>query len=931
MKVPYFSAVAVFLFLLVQGMSLAQPVVTIPLYPTDIDSCTVIFDATKGNGELANVPPPIYAHTGVVTTESVSPADWKYVIAGWSENTPKALMTPLGNNLYQIKFKPSIRAFYDVPAGEAILKLAFVFRNSDGSKVGREADGGDIFWDVYPSTVSVNITLPQNNNLLLPAMTPIPVAAVSPLADSMFLFVNNILVKKVSGTAISDTIPADNFGHNWTKYWVSVRAKNDTAAAADSVSYTVIPGPAVAELPAGLADGINYIDSSSVILSLYAPEKEFCFAIGDFNDWQPDSLHYMNVTPAGDRYWVGINGLEPGQEYVFQYLVDGSLRIADPYADKVSDPNDQYIPSSTYPGLIPYPSGKTTGIAAVLQTSQIPYPWDTSTFIPPQKSDLVIYELLLRDFLASHDYPALEDTLDYLKRLGINAIELMPVMEFEGNESWGYNPDFMFAPDKYYGTKNALKHFIETAHSKGIAVILDIVLNHQFGQSPLVRLYWDAANNRPAANSPWFNVIPKHPYNVGFDFNHDSPDTKAFCKRVLKYWISEYHVDGFRFDLSKGFTQVNSYPDNVTLWGQYDGNRVSILTGYLIAMRTVKPDIILILEHFADNTEEKDLSDDGMLLWGNLNYNYAEAAMGYTSGGGSNFSWVSYKERGWFYPHLVGYMESHDEERQMYKCVTWGNSLAWYSTKDTNTALQRIGMNASFFFTVPGPKMIWEFGELGYDYSIDYGGGRLAPKPPRWDYRDEWRRGYLNNIFTSLIGLKKNEEVFKTNDFSMDVSGALKRIRLNHPSMNAVVIGNFDVLEGALVPGFQNTGTWYDYFSGDSILVDDLTTMVNLSPGEYHIYTSRRLQKPLFTGTGDPVGPSPGDRRALVFPNPSAGILQVKTDGIVAGLELYGITGRLQATSGSLSMDISDLSPGFYFLVIRYTDGHTETLKVVRN
>jgi hypothetical protein len=640
----------------------------------------------------------------------------------------------------------------------------------------------------------------------------------------------------------------------------------------------------------------------------------------------------MNVTPAGDRYWIGIGGLEPGQEYIFQYFVDGSLKIADPYADKVSDPNDQYIPSATYPGLIPYPSGKTTGIAAVLQTAQTPYPWDTSTFIPPQKTDLVIYELLLRDFLASHDYSALEDTLDYLKRLGINAIELMPVMEFEGNESWGYNPDFMFAPDKYYGTKDALKHFIETAHSKGIAVILDIVLNHQFGQSPLVRLYWDAANNRPAANSPWFNVIPKHPYNVGYDFNHDSPDTKAFCKRVLNYWITEYHVDGFRFDLSKGFTQVNSYPDNVGLWGQYDGNRVSILNGYLISMRSVKPDIILILEHFAENTEEEDLSNDGMLLWGNMNYNYAEAAMGYNSGGGSNFSWVSYKERGWFYPHLVGYMESHDEERQMYKCVTWGNSTAWYSTKDTNTALQRIGMNASFFFTVPGPKMIWEFGELGYDYSIEYGGGRLAPKPPRWDYQDEWRRGYLNNIFTSLIGLKKNEEVFKTNDFSMDVSGALKRIRLNHPSMNMVVIGNFDVTEGAMVPGFQNTGTWYDYFSGDSLLVDDLAEMVALSPGEYHIYSSKRLQKPVFTGTGDPSGLFPGNGRAVVFPNPSAGILQVRTDGMVSGLELYSITGRMVVKPGSVSMiDMSELPSGFYFLLIRYTDGHTETLKVVRN
>ena len=128
----------------------------------------------------------------------------------------------------------------------------------------------------------------------------------------------------------------------------------------------------------------------------------------------------------------------------------------------------------------------------------------------------MIYELLIRDFTAAHTFAVLSDTIDYLKRLGINAIELMPVMEFEGNSSWGYNPDYLFAVDKYYGPKNELKHFIEVAHSKGIAVILDIVCNHQFGQSPLVKLYWDGS--APAANSPWFNQVPKHPYNVGFRF-----------------------------------------------------------------------------------------------------------------------------------------------------------------------------------------------------------------------------------------------------------------------------------------------------------------------------------------------------------------------------------------------------------------------------
>lgn len=915
--------------ILLPWTSVAQVVVTIPVYPTDIDSCTVIFDAAKGDAGLKDVPPPIYAHTGVITNLSSSPSDWKYVIAPWNQNIPKALMTPLGNNLYQLKLTPSIREFYGVPAGETIEKLAFVFRNSDGSKTGREANGGDIFSDVYTAVLGVNITLPESRSLILQAGDTIPIAATSPLADSLFLYIHNHLVKRVAGTTISDTVMADNFGADWTNRWIRITAKNDTADVSDSVSYFVVSEPVIAELPAGLTDGINYTGPSSAVLSLYAPEKKFCFAIGDFNSWQSDSLHYMNRTPDGDRYWITLDGLSAGQEYRYQYLVDGTIRIGDPYADKVCDPNDQYISAETYPGLLPYPTGLTTEIATVLQTEQEPYPWSGVTFIPPKTTDLVVYELLLRDFLEQHDYQALEDTLDYLKRLGVNAIELMPVMEFEGNESWGYNPDFLFAPDKYYGPKNTLKQFIDVAHSKNIAIILDIVLNHQFGQSPLVRLYWDQANNRPATNSPWFNPIPKHPYNVGYDFNHDSPQTKAYCERVLKYWITEYHVDGFRLDLSKGFTQVNSYPDNLALWAQRDPDRISILNEYFDSVKTVKPDAIFILEHFANNDEEKELAGDGMLLWGNINNPYGEAARGLISS--SNFGAVSYKQRGWTVPNLVGYMESHDEERLMYRCETYGLGSGSYSVKDTNTALERMALDAVFFYTVPGPKMLWEFGELGYDYTINYGGDRLAPKPPRWDYANEWRRRYLFNVCASLIDLKKNQDVFETSDFTMSVNGAQKKINLASPSMNVTIIGNFDVGSGDIVPGFQSAGTWYDYFTGDSLAVNDLSAAVSLDPGEYHLYTSVKLPKPLFTAIRESGSATDGPTDVCVYPNPSDGMVQVISLKPVTTIEVYGITGNLlEQVSHETRVDLSAFPAGLYYLRIYLSDRMPRSVIIIK-
>jgi 1,4-alpha-glucan branching enzyme len=868
--------------LFLSGTLSAQTVVTVPVYPTDLDSVTVIYDATKGNGALKNVPPPIYAHTGVITNLSTSPSDWKYVIAPWTTNLPKALMTPLGNNLYQIKMTPSIRSWYGVPSSEQILKMAFVFRNSDGSIVGREADGGDIFANVYPATTSITIQEPTVKVLFPRLDDTIAVSAISPLADTIKMFVNNILVKKVAGTVFTDTLLANNFGQFWTKQWVKLVGKNDTASAADSFFYEVIPAPSIVALPVGTVDGINYIDSTTVVLSLYAPGKDHCFTIGDFTDWQVDSQYYMNKTQDGTHFWIQIDSLTPRKEYIFQYLVDGSIRIADPYADKISDPNDQYISQATYPGLLPYPTGETTGIASYLQTAQVPYSWSSTSFTPPAPTDLVIYEVLIRDFIATHDYPGLIDTLDYFKRLGVNAIELMPVMEFEGNDSWGYNPDFEFAPDKYYGTKNGLKQFVEAAHAKGLAVIFDIVLNHQFEQSPLAMLYWDGENRRPATNSPWFNPIPKHPYNVGNDFNHESSDTRAYCERVIRYWLQEYHVDGYRFDMSKGFTQTNSYPDNMTLWAAYDTGRIAILKNYANVAHSVNPNAYVILEHFADNSEETELSANNMLLWGNLNYNYNEATEGFNTGSLSDFSWVSYKQRGWADPHLVGYMESHDEERLMYNDIHLGNnSNSQYKVRDTTISLKRIGMATAFFYTIPGPKMLWQFGELGYDYSINYpcmtSDCRLSDKPIRWDYYNQWHRKYLFNTCASLINLKINNDAFRSTNYSISLTGPLKHINIISPAMNVVVVGNFDVYQGTITPGFSQTGPWYDFFGGDTLNVANLTDQVTLQPGEYHIYTTVKLPKPQFTGIDDPAkGSKQEGRYSLAYPNPSSGAFTIQ-------------------------------------------------------
>ncbi|MES2416762.1 MAG: alpha-amylase family glycosyl hydrolase [Bacteroidota bacterium] len=594
----------------------------------------------------------------------------------------------------------------------------------------------------------------------------------------------------------------------------------------------------VVERPANAKDGVVFINNgTSAIITLFAPDKNTVALIGDFNNWTATASP-MTKTSDGNTWWIQLDNLNPNTEYAYQFLVDDKLRIADPYCEKILDPDDDsYISALTYPNLKAYPTGKTTGIVSVMQANQPTYTWKSNNFTRPDKNNLVIYELLIRDFTAGHSYASTLEKLDYLVNLGINAIELMPVNEFEGNLSWGYNPSFYFAPDKYYGTKTALQNFVDECHLRGIAVIVDMVLNHSFGESPMVQLYFDGT--KPTTNSPWFNAVARHPFNVGYDFNHESAATKYFSKNVMKFWMQQYKIDGFRFDLSKGFTQTPSADDAV--FRKYDASRIAIWKDYNNFIKSIDPNnFYVILEHFAEETEEKALADEGMMLWNNLNYNMNEATMGWL--GNSDFSWGFYGKHGFGKSeNLVSFIESHDEERLNYKNITFGNLWGNYTIKgNLSTSLKREEMAAAFLFAIPGPKMIWQFGELGYDVSIDFN-GRTGDKPIKWEYAEEPSRKALYNAYAKFIGLKKNNAIFNSASTTYSLNGAVKYIKLNSGTNTVVVVGNFDVSAQSANIDFGNPGVWVDATNGASINLPLTMYNVTLAPGEYHIFSKQAL------------------------------------------------------------------------------------------
>ena len=920
----------VFAVFAIFSASFSQVITVTPPFPTDQDEIIVIFNAQLGSGGLAGTSSDVYAHTGVITNLSTSPSDWKYVKAGWTTNLPECKLSPVGEDLWQLNIGPNIRDYYGVPSGETILKLAFVFRNTDGSATGKNEDGSDIFYDVSEGGLNVLITLPSERPLVVELNDQIEVSGSSSEADSTFIYLDNNRIYADTGASFFAAFQADTYG----KHWVKVVAINATEMASDSL-YVYVRKPAVIEQrPDGLVDGINYIDGNTVVLSLYAPEKEYIFAIGDFSDWELEEAYEMKITPDGLRFWIEISGLEEGKQYIFQYLIDGSIRVGDIYADQVSDPwNDQYIPASSYPNLIPYPTGKTTGIATVFQTGQQPYEWEVENFETPDPEKLIVYELLVRDFTTQRTYQSVIDTLDYLANLGVTAIEFMPVSEFEGNIGWGYNPNYYFAVEKFYGPKNMFKSLVDECHKRGIAVVMDMVLNHAYGTCPLAMMYWDGENDRPAANNPWFNQTSPNPiYFWGSDFNHESQATKDFVDRVNKYWIEEYKIDGFRFDFTKGFT--NKPGDG---WA-YDQSRIDILKRMANEIWNTKDDALVILEHLTDNSEEKVLADYGMLLWGNLNWAYAQNTMGYSND--SDIGWISYKNRGWSKPHIVGYMESHDEERVMYKNLTYGASSGTYSTKDLATGLSRVEAAAAFFFTIPGPKMIWQFGELGYDYSINTCENgtisddcRLSPKPVKWSYYNDAKRLRVHNVFKALIDVKKNEPAFSTTDF--EINGGdnfLKSIHLNHSDMNVTIVGNFDLETGDINPAFQHNGVWYDFFSSDSLVVTDVNEPITLQHGEFHIYTSKKLHQ----GTYLDVNENYSQSMLNLYPNPVKDNVMIDSEEAIMEVSIFDVYGKVVtnlpvASQRQVQVKTENLPSGLYILRINLAGGEVIANKFIKN
>ena len=901
-----------------------------PAFPRQTETVTLTFDAAAGSAGLKDCNCDVYIHTGLITTASANPGDWKFVRTVWGQANPDWRMTRVAGEANLYRFTLNIPEFYRYDAGTVVRQLAFVFRDATGDRTGKAEGGGDIFYDVAQGTIPFQILIesPTQTSTLLDVGEVLTVRATASADVSQYeLFDNGVSISTARGSNdFSRDVVAQPGRHQLRL--VATSTGGDTASA--SVVYLGLADLAAVAVPAGIEPGYTALPNDVSAFYLYAPDKGKAIIRLSSDEFELRDGRQMAPTTNGLGFYLELP-TPSGGNFAYQYLVDDVAPIADPFSELILDPfNDRFISDNGYTDILEVST--STGLATWIRP-EVEFTWLNDGYERPEDEELVIYELLIRDFTAAHSYQSLIDSLAYFQRLGINAIELMPVNEFEGNLSWGYNPSYHMALDKYYGPPEDFKRFVDAAHGVGIAVIVDVVFNHGFGQNPYVQLYQAETNVAPGGAGPFYNRVPRHPFNVGEDANHESIHQKRYTGRILRHLIEEFHIDGYRFDLSKGFTQQN-YGDDVGAWGRYDASRIAILKAYQDTIRAVDPDSYVILEHFSEGREERELTSAGMFVWGNMTHNYHQAAQGRSD---NDLYGVTPQSRGFDNPRLVGYMESHDEERMMYRILNFGVRNGDYNTRAYATAHERAELASAFFYTTPGAKMLWQFGEYGYPIPIDQN-GRTGNKPILWELLERQANLRLFNVTASLIKLRRDYPTFVDGDHNLPNGlrgGFGKSLEIRHADMDAVIVGNFDTKAIDVTATFPNGGTYYDYFSGETYAASagssDVTRTLTLAPGEYHVYTSKALPEPQGGYLRDASGfgeSFPEGAAVTILGNPSRDLLSINIEAWGGPLEatVFNVAGErlLQQQingAGVQTIETSSLPSGTYLLQLVDRDG----------
>ncbi len=553
---------------------------------------------------------------------------------------------------------------------------------------------------------------------------------------------------------------------------------------------------------------VNLMGAGTVTFVLHAPFKPYVSLVGDFNDW--DARAHRMITDGSGTWWITISHPGPTR-YGFYVAIDDQAHawVGDPYATEVrwdGDEGHAYLPA---------PDGA--------------FVWTDQDWRTPSMRDLVIYELCVRDFGGAwrDDRPHygtftdLIERLDYLAKLGVNAVELMPIQAFPGESSWGYNPVFYFAPAEVYGSPDDFKRLVDACHQRGLAVILDVAFNHAWGEHPYYRIYPPMFGEHGEWLADWNPYFHHTPPDVnmwgGVDWDHFTPITTRYFQDVLRSWLLNYHVDGFRFDWVCGVDFDSTDPMSVG-FNPYHG-----ISALAWAARQVKPDCLLCSEFWplpstnaAKTAASLVAATELDACWNGRFHHTMEQVLN------QRWEWEKqdifraiggYRDDGYrLATQVVNFTASHDEVRPEHeiKYYSWQNMQRPAGMSVPELALRKAKIGLVTLLAAPGVPLIYAGQEFGEDAprTIDF-------CPINWNRLDRVSHHRHLELTQRLIAARRRSRalrgdhiLFADNDFARDK--VVRWQRADPEGETALAAVNFGDTAQQVVLEIPYEGDWHD-------------------------------------------------------------------------------------------------------------------------
>lgn len=545
---------------------------------------------------------------------------------------------------------------------------------------------------------------------------------------------------------------------------------------------------------------------SQIKFSLFAPYNEKAALIGNFSDWED-----IPMKKDDEGFFRTQVDLEDG-EYEYKFRVQSKSWFLDPdtWVD-IIDPCATDIHDAHQTGIVRVKEGDR-----IVDT----YTWQHDDTPLPSDRQLIIYELHVGDFSGGEDdpyprgqYQHVIEKLDYLCDLGINAIEFMPLKEYPGDRSWGYNPRHFFATESSYGTTDDLKHLIDECHARGIRIIQDGVYNHSESECPLTQIDHDY----------WYYHEPQDPDNnwgPEFDYEHydenlDTYPARRFVGDVIRFWIQEYHLDGIRFDAIKQIENCDFM--------------------YWIAEETkktagMKP-FYNIAEHIPDTP---DITNQDGPMDGCWHHTFCGSIIEHLAGDRFDLeelkSMLEPRRRGYLdVTNVVNYLSNHDRNRMM---VEFTNREIF-----DEDAFRRMKLGFVLLLTAVGVPMIRMGDEFG-----EYKAQTIEQCKLDWTLLNNEENRDLLAYCKGLIHLRKDNYALHTThiDFFYESleDRVLAYVRWNDEGSRVVVVANFSdrFLSDYTIPNFPEDGNWHEWTYDYDVEVRDGSLTLDLGEHEAKVF-----------------------------------------------------------------------------------------------